>query len=81
MTEQITKKELEAPIPTATYKKLYQFPPGAQLKLQMPFYQHRNYHYKDKTVSRTIDLYNGNPIPGKTVFILRRTPGPCFNIP
>ena len=27
-------------------------------------------HYEDKIVSRPSDLYNGNPLPGKTVLIL-----------
>ena len=38
-------------------------------------YQYKNSHYKDKTVSWSCYLYNGNPIPGKTVLILRRGPG------
>ena len=29
----------------------------------MSFYQHRNSHCKDKTVSRPSSLYNGNPYP------------------
>ena len=29
-------------------------------------------HYKDKTLSWQSSVHNGNPIPGKTVFILRR---------
>ena len=35
-------------------------------------FQYRNSHYKDKTVTRPSYLYNGNPIPGKTVFIMRQ---------
>ena len=36
-------------------------------------------HYKDKTVSRPSYLYNGNPIHGEMVFILRRGPAFCWN--
>ena len=36
----------------------------------MPSYRDRNFYYKDKTVSRPSYLCNGNPIPGKTVFLL-----------
>ena len=46
--------------------------PGACLNIKMSSWQYGNSHYKDKTVSRPSYLYNGNPIPGKTVFILRR---------
>ena len=38
-------------------------------------YKYRYSHYKDKTVSRPSYLYNGNPIPSKTVFMLRQGPG------
>ena len=36
-------------------------------------HQFRDSHDRDKTVSRPSYLYHGNPIPGKTVFILKRT--------
>ena len=50
--------------------------PGARLNVKMSSYQYRNSHYKDKTLSRpSFYLYNGNPIPEKTVFLLRRDPG------
>ena len=45
-----------------------------RFNIKTPSCQYRNIHYKDKTVSRPSYLYNGNPIPGKTVFILRRVP-------
>ena len=48
--------------------------PGARLNIKMS-YQYRNSHYKDKTVSWPSYLSNGNPIPGKNVFILRRGTG------
>ena len=35
-------------------------------------YQYRDFHYRDKTASRPACLYNENPIPVKTVFILIR---------
>ena len=47
--------------------------PGAHLNIKMS-YRYRSSHYKDKTVSRLSSLYNGNSIPGKTIFILRRGP-------
>ena len=49
--------------------------PGGCLDIKMSSYQYRNSHYKDNTVFRPSYLYNGNPIPGKTVFIERRGPG------
>ena len=48
--------------------------PGARIDIKMS-YQHRNSHYKDETVSRPSYLYNGNPIPEKTVFTLRKGRG------
>ena len=42
-----------------------------------PSYQYRHSHYKDKTVSRPSYpsyLYDGNPIPGNTVVIMRWPP-------
>ena len=45
------------------------------LNIKIPSYLYRNSHYKDKTLSRQSHLYNGHPIPVKTVFILRRGPG------
>ena len=35
---------------------------------------HADSHYKNTMVLRTTYLYNGNPIPQKTIFILRRGP-------
>ena len=49
--------------------------PGARLNMKMSSYQYTNCQCKDKTVSRPSYLYNGNPMPGKTVFILRQSPG------
>ena len=46
---------------------------GARLIIKMSF-QYKNSDYKGKTASRPSYLYNWNPIPGKTVFILRRGP-------
>ena len=34
--------------------------------------QYKDSHYKDKRVAWPYYLYNGNTIPGKTVFILRQ---------
>ena len=47
-------------------------------KIKISSYQYRNCHYKDKTVSWPSHLYNGNTIPVKTVFILRRARGELF---
>ena len=46
-----------------------------RLNIKIPSYEYRKSHYTDKTVSRPSYLNNGNPILGKTVFILRQ--GPC----
>ena len=51
-----------------------------RLNIKIPSYQFRNFHSKDKTVSRLSCLYNGNTIPGKTVFILRLGPGVLFSV-
>ena len=48
---------------------------GSRRDIKISFYQYRNFHYKDKTVWRPSYLYNGYPILGKTVFILRQGPG------
>ena len=36
------------------------FIPWGRLNIDMPSYQYRDYHYKDKTVMRPSYLYNGN---------------------
>ena len=38
-------------------------------------FQHKNFHDKDKLVSRPADLYNGNTMPGKVLLILKKGPG------
>ena len=53
---------------------------GANLKVKVSYFRYRNSQFKDKTVSRPFFLYNGNSIPGKTVFILRPGPEPRINI-
>ena len=40
--------------------------------------RYRDSHCKDKTVSQPSYLYNGIPIQGKTVFLLRRGDGDIF---
>ena len=47
-------------------------------QLKMSSYQYRNDNCEDKIVSWWSYLYNGNPIPRKTVFILRWGLGPCY---
>ena len=47
--------------------------PGACLDIKMSSYQYRNF-----LAVRPSYLYNGNPIPGKTVFILRQGSGISF---
>ena len=48
---------------------------GGRLNINMPSYQHRDSHVKDKTVSPTVlSLTWESPYPGKTVFISRRGP-------
>ena len=42
--------------------------------IKMPSYPYRNSRYKDNTVIRLSYLYNGNPIHGKVVFILKNAP-------
>ena len=44
--------------------------PWGCLDIKTPSCRYRNSQYKDKTVWRPSHLHNGNPIPGKTVFIL-----------
>ena len=39
--------------------------------VKMASYQYKDSHHKDKTVSWPSYLYHVNPIPGKTVFILK----------
>ena len=46
----------------------------ARLNINMSSCQYRNSHYNDETVLRPTYPYNGNPIPGNTVFIFRRGP-------
>ena len=46
-----------------------------RLNIKMSSYQYMDPHVKDKTVSLPSYYRHGNPIPGKTVFILRRSPG------
>ena len=41
-------------------QQIHQWPPGGHLNIKTPSYQHRNSHYKDKTVSLPSYLYNGN---------------------
>ena len=51
--------------------------PGGRLNIKMSSYQYRDSHVKDKTVSPTVlSLTWESPYLGKTVFILRRGPGP-----
>ena len=40
-------------------------------QINMSFYRYRNHHYKDKSDSRPSYLYNENPIPGKTNFVMK----------
>ena len=49
---------------------------GVRLSIKISSCQHKNSHYKDKTVSRSwpSSLYNENRIHGKTVFILKQGP-------
>ena len=42
------------------------------LNIKTPSYQYRHSHHKVKTV---VSLFNGNPMPGKTVFLLRQDSG------
>ena len=53
---------------------------GTSFNIKMPSYQCVDPHDKNKTVSRPYHLYNGNSIPGKTVFILQQGPEDCCNI-
>ena len=41
---------------------------------QILSYQYRNQHHKDTTVWRRSCVYNGNSIPGKSVFMMRPIP-------
>ena len=47
---------------------------GGHLNIKISYYQHRDSHYIDKTVLWLSYLYNGNPTPVKTAFILRWDP-------
>ena len=44
---------------------------GGRINIRLSYYQYRNSHYKDKTVSLPSYHYNGNPMLGKKVFILK----------
>ena len=44
--------------------------PGVRLNIKTSSHQHRNFHYRNKLI-----FIMEIPIPGKTVFILRRDPG------
>ena len=44
---------------------------GSRRNIKSPFYQYRDSHNNDK-MAWPCDLYKGNPIPGKPVFILRQ---------
>ena len=55
-----------------SWRHLRRMGPSQYKSTVLPTYS--NSHYKDKTVSRPYYLYNGNPVPGKTVFTLRRGP-------
>ena len=56
------------------FKKFQCYRSWGRLNIKMSSYQDRGYHQTNKTASRPSYLYSGNPIPGKTVFILRRGP-------
>ena len=47
---------------------------GDCLNIKILSYQFRKSYYKHNMVSQLSYLYNGNPIPGKNVFILRLSP-------
>ena len=53
---------------------MWRYPSGCRFTINKPSYQHRDYHYKDKTVSRSPYRYDGNTIPGTTVFIWKQGP-------
>ena len=58
-------------------KTLVKQPPGGHLNINMLSYQYRDPHVKDKMVTPTVlSLTWESPYLGKTVFILRRDPGP-----
>ena len=42
------------------------YPPQGWINIKMLWYQYKNSHHKDKTVSRLSHLYNGNPYTAKT---------------
>ena len=45
------------------------------IMIRSPYYQYRDFHYKNKTVPPPPYLYNWNHIPGKMAFVLKRGPG------
>ena len=49
---------------------------GGHSNLKMLSKQQRDSHYKDKMVSRSSYLYNGNSIPGKDCLYIEI--GPCY---
>ena len=46
--------------------------PGDRLNIKTLSYQYRDSHYEYKTVSRPSYIHDGNPIPERTLFILRQ---------
>ena len=53
---------------------------GTHLNINILCYHYRNSHYKDRAVSWPSYLYNGNPILGQTIFILRWDPDLYHNL-
>ena len=54
---------------------------GTHLNMNILSYHYRNSHHQDKAVSWPSSyLYNGNPILGKTIFILRWGPDLYHNL-
>ena len=47
-------------------------PTEVRLNIMMSFYPYRKSHYKDNTISRPSRICDGNCMPGKTLFKLRR---------
>ena len=62
------------PIPVLVYIGIL-YIGSVGLNIKMSFYRYGNSHVKDETVGRPSYFWHGDPIPGKTVFILRRTQG------
>ena len=48
--------------------------------IKMPSCQYWDSDYKDKTIVRLFDRYDGNPTPAKTLFKLRQNPGSCNSL-